>query len=180
MNRAAVSVRALVCMGALICVSALFAQAGEGYLKVKAHPGRAGVFLDGKYLGPAANFGFARKYTVAAGEHELRLEDPRYEPVVTHVTVTAGKKTTVSEALKALPAPEPPFGTIRTEYPDKFAAIFVNGKYYGHTGEFNNPVQGLLVKPGEYTVKVVPLTGEERQQTVKVEANKTTVVRFTK
>ncbi len=30
--------------------------AGGGFLKVKASPGRAGVFVDGKYLGPAANF----------------------------------------------------------------------------------------------------------------------------
>jgi hypothetical protein len=181
MNRRSSLARALFCLGSLLCASALFAQSNEGYLKVKADPGRAGVFLDGKYLGPARNFGFARRYTVPAGEHELRLEEPRYEPFVTHVTVTAKKTTTVSEAMKPLPAPEPPFGMIHTEYPDKFAAIFVNGRFYGHAGEFNNPTQGLLVKPGEYTVKLVPTDGgEPRQEKVNVEANKTTVVRFTK
>jgi hypothetical protein len=181
MTRRSILARTSVCLGSLLCASALFSQSSEGYLRVKADPGRAGVFLDGKYLGPARNFGFARRYTVPAGEHELRLEEPRYEPAVTRVTVTAKKTTTVSETLKPLPAPEPPFGMIRTDYPDKFAAIFVNGKFYGHAGEYNNPVQGLLVKPGEYTVKLVPVDGgEPREEKVTVEANKTSVVRFTK
>jgi hypothetical protein len=50
---------------------------GTGSLCVKANTGRAGVFLDGKYLGPAANFRVARTYQVPAGSHELKLEDPR-------------------------------------------------------------------------------------------------------
>ena len=57
--------------------------AQQGYLKAKVNPGRAGVFVDGKYLGPAANFKVARTYSVPAGEHEIRLLDPRYEDLVT-------------------------------------------------------------------------------------------------
>jgi hypothetical protein len=52
-------------------------------LKTKVNPGRAGVFVDGKYLGPAANFRMARKYTLAEGEHEVRPTEPRYEDLVT-------------------------------------------------------------------------------------------------
>src|SRR5437588_7270850 len=89
----------------------VFVQAQEmGSLSVKAHPGRAGVFVDGKYLGPAANFRIARTYPVAAGAHEVMLIDPRYEELTTKVTVKAGKKTTISETLKALPPAKPPFG----------------------------------------------------------------------
>src|SRR5262252_4765223 len=64
-----------------------FLAAGQnaGSLCVKAKPGRAGVFVDGKYLGPAANFRVARTYQVAAGEHELKLVDPRYEELTTKV-----------------------------------------------------------------------------------------------
>lgn len=52
-------------------------QAGTGFLKVKANTGRAGVFVDGKYLGPAANFRTAQKHSISAGEHELVLREPR-------------------------------------------------------------------------------------------------------
>ena len=62
----------------------LLCQAEEtGKLTVKANPGRAGVFVDGKYVGPAANFRIARTYAVPAGEHEIKLVDPRYEEVTT-------------------------------------------------------------------------------------------------
>ena len=67
------------------------AQQSGGFLKVKANTGRAGVFVDGKYLGPAANFRVARKYALAAGEHEVKLVEPRYEEFSTKVTITAGR-----------------------------------------------------------------------------------------
>jgi PEGA domain len=148
-----------------------------GSLSVKAHPGRAGVFVDGKYMGPAANFRVARTYPVAAGEHELKLVDPRYEEMTTKVTINPGKKTTIAEKLKELPPPKPPFGTVRTENPDKFAAVYINDKFMGHVDEFSNSSQGLLLNPGEYAVKIVPASGAPVTQSIKVEADKTIVVK---
>jgi len=148
-----------------------------GSLCVKANTGRAGVFVDGKYLGPAANFRVARTYPVAAGEHEVKLEDPRYEPLTTKVTITAHKKTTIHETLKELPPPKPPFGRLRTESTDKFAAVYVNDRYMGHADEFSNSAQGLLLNPGEYTVKIVPASGAPVTKTVKIEADKTVIVK---
>jgi hypothetical protein len=165
----------------LIAVSGIpvVGQQDTGYLKTKINPGRAGVFIDGKYVGPAANFRVGRKYTVPAGEHEVRLSDPRYEDVVTKVTIEPGKTTKLSETLKALPLAQPPFGRLRTPSPDKFAAVYVNGKYMGHTDEFSNSGQGLLLNPGDYTVKIVPVSGgQEREESVKIEADKVTIVRF--
>jgi hypothetical protein len=39
------------------------------------------------------------------------------------------------------------------------------------------PAQGLLLNPGEYTVKVVPASGSPITQTVKIEADKTVIVK---
>lgn len=149
----------------------------NGSLCVKASPGRAGIFVDGKYLGPAANFRVARTYSVAAGEHEVKLVDPRYEDVTTKVTITAGKKTTIHQTLKELPVPKPPFGRLRTESADKYAAVYVNDKYMGHADEFSNSAQGLLLNPGEYAVKIVPASGQPISQNVKIEADKTVIVK---
>ena len=165
----------------LIAVSSIpvVAQQSTGYLKTKVDPGRAGVFIDGKYVGPAGNFGVARKYTVAAGDHEVRLSEPRYEDLVTKVTIQAGKTTKLTEAMKAAPPAKPPFGRLRTICADKFAAVYVNGRFMGHAGEFNNPVQGLLLNPGTYTVKIVPVSGGEgREEQVKIEADKVAIVRL--
>lgn len=149
----------------------------NGSLCVKANTGRAGVFVDGKYMGPASNFRVARTYQVAAGDHEVKLVDPRYEELTTKVSVKPGKKTTIHETLKALPAPKPPFGRIRTENSDKFAAVYVNDKYMGHVDEFSNSSQGLLLSPGDYAVKIVPASGAPIEQKIKLEANKTVLVK---
>ncbi len=162
----------------LLGVAPLAAQQGNGYIKVKANTGRAGVFIDDKYVGPAANFRIARKYAVAAGEHEIKLVDPRYEEYSGKVTVQGGKTTVVSQALKPLPLAKPPFGALRTEGPDKFAAVYVNDRYMGHVDEFSNFAQRLLLPPGDYTVRIVsPSGGQPHEEKVKIEADKEVRVR---
>jgi hypothetical protein len=60
---------------------------------------------------------------------------------------------------------------------DKFAAVYVNGKFMGHAGEFNNSVQGLMLNPSAYSIKIVPVSGGEgREEQVKIEADKVTIV----
>jgi len=130
-----------------------------------------------QYVGPAANFGMARKYAVAPGEHEIKLVEPRHEEITTKVTVVAGKTFQVRQSLKALPKPQPPFGRLRTISADKFAAVYVNGKFMGHADEFSNSAQGLLLNPGEYVVKIAPANGSAHEEKVKIEADRTVIVR---
>lgn len=161
----------------LVAASLAFAQQ-TGKLKVKTTTGRAGVFVDDKYVGPAANFGMARSYAVAAGDHTITIREPRYEPATAKVTIVAGKTVTVRQDLKLLPAPQGPFGRLRTEGGDKYWAVYINGEYMGHMDEFNNFAQGLLLPPGQYTVKIVPPGGApEVEQKVDLKANETTIVR---
>ena len=165
---------------ALAGISAV-AQQSTGYIKTSVNPGRAGVFVDGKYMGPAANFGVSRKYAVAPGEHEVKLLDPRYEDVVTKVTIQAGKTAKISETMKPLPPAKPPFGQLHTVTADKFDAVYVNDRFMGHAGEFNNSHQSLELNPGEYTVKIVPVAGgAPHEEHVKIEADKVTIVKATK
>jgi len=151
--------------------------ADTGRLKTEISPGRAGVFIDGKYIGPAANFRVAQTYDVPAGDHEVRLVDPRYEDTVKRVIIVAGKKTVLKENMKALPVAKPPFGTLRTENPDHFAAVYVNGHFMGHVDEFSNFAQGLLLNPGSYEVRIVPVNGQgEVTKSVTLMADQTVLV----
>lgn len=162
----------------LFACGGLMAQApSSAYLKTKVDPGRAGVFVDGKYVGPAANFGASRKYALPPGHHEIRLVEPRYEELVTSVDLTAGKTTELTQTLKPLPLAKGPFGTLRTHSADKYAAVYVNDKYYGHNDEFDNFAQGLLLPPGDYTVRIEPLSGTDKvEKKVHIEAGKTVIV----
>ena len=163
----------------LVTGSLAFAQQ-TGTLKVKATTGRAGVFVDDKYVGPASNFGMTRSYAVSAGEHTITLREPRYEPATTHVTIVAGKTATVKVDLKPLPEPKGPFGTLRTIGGEKYSAVYVNGAYMGHVDEFDNFAQGLLLPAGEYTVKIVSVSGTPLvEQKVQLKANETVIVRAT-
>ncbi len=169
-----------VCLVTILGGLSVSAQdTGTGYLKVKANPGRAGVFVDNKYVGPAANFKIARKYALPAGEHEITLKDPRYEDFSTKVKIDADKTTTISQALKPETLADPPYGTLRVEGgSSKFDAVFLNDRFMGHVDEFNNFAQGLLLKPGEYTVKVVSPGGkQELEEKITIEENKKTTVR---
>jgi hypothetical protein len=90
----------------------------------------------------------------------MKLSDPRYEEIV----ITAGKKTVLKETMTALPPAKPPFGKLRTENPDHFA-------------EFSNFAQALLLNPGTYEVKIVPLNGSPVTKAVTIEADKTVIVK---
>ena len=162
---------------ALLLSSLTGIAADSGRLKTEVNPGRAGVFIDGKYVGPAANFKIARTYEVAPGEHEVKLSEPRYEEIVRKVTITAGKKTVLKETMTALPPAKPPFGKLRTENPDHFAAVYVNDRFMGHVDEFSNFAQALLLNPGTYEVKIVPLNGSPVTKSVTIEADKTVIVK---
>lgn len=159
----------------LLAASAL--PAADGFLKVNANPGRAGIFVDGKYVGPAKNFGSTRKYALPAGEHEIKLTEPRYEDVTKKVTIEAGKTTKVSETLKALPLVKPPFGRIRIQGGEKYDAVYVNNKFYGHIDEFDNFAQGILMPPGTYTLRIEPVKGSPKEEKVTVTANQNTIVK---
>lgn len=128
-------------------------------------------------MGPAANFKVARTYEVPAGEHEVKLEDPRYQEIVKKVTITAGKKTVLKETMMALPPAKPPFGKLRVENADHFAAVYVNDRFMGHVDEFSNFAQTLWLNPGTYEVKVVPTNGPTVTKTVTIEVDKTVLVK---
>lgn len=178
------SIRQLAQSAGLSAAILLFASSGlvaqppaSAYLKTKVDPGRAGVFVDGKYVGPAANFGAARKYALPPGHHEIRLVDPRYEEAAAVVDLTAGKTTVLAQTLKPLPLAKGPFGTLRTKSQDKFAAVYINDKYYGHADEFDNFAQGVLLPAGEYTVRIEPVSGADKvEKKVRIEAGRTVIV----
>jgi hypothetical protein len=166
-------------MTAFILVSIVALHAADsGKLITKVNPGRAGVFVDGKYLGPAANFKMARTYVLPAGEHEVKLVEPRYKEVTTKVMITPGKTTVLTETMQALVLAKPPFGRLRTIISDKFAAVYVNNQFMGHVDEFSNFAQGLLLNPGEYIVKIAPTSGgQPYEEKVTIKENQAVTVR---
>src|SRR5690242_20223446 len=92
----------------LSCASAFLGADDSGYLKARGKPAGAGVFVDGKYLGPASRFTVAEKLTVPAGDHEITVRDPRYEDYTTKISVRPRKTTKISYNLKPVEPAKPP------------------------------------------------------------------------
>lgn len=69
-------------------------------LKLTIEPGRAAVFLDGKYIGPASELGGSfHSLDVAVGKHDIRVELPGYRTYETSVTLVRGQKAEVKTEL---------------------------------------------------------------------------------
>jgi hypothetical protein len=155
----------------------LAAQDGT-YIRVQADPSTAGLFIDGKYVGSAENFHISIPYAVSPGEHKIKLVDPRYEDYETTITAEAGKTTKFNFKMTAKPAPQPPFGQIRTiQGASKYTGVYLNTQYVGHVDEFSNKFQRLLVPPGSYTIRFEnPETGATYEESITISANQTTTI----
>jgi hypothetical protein len=69
-------------------------------LKLYIEPGRAAVFLDGKFVGHASEFGGAvHAMLIAPGKHRIKVELPGYRAFETEVNLLAGQKSEVKTEL---------------------------------------------------------------------------------
>jgi hypothetical protein len=173
----------------LAVAAAIPAMAQDGKILAVGRPANAGVFIDGKYVGPASRFTVPERYAVPPGEHEVSLRDPRCEDFTTKVTVAAKKKTKIKYSLKKLPEPQGPFGTLRfggdgdqsfmSVTAGDTGAVFLNDKFYGYIDELNNKGSGLLLPPGTYKLRVENSQFNMNRE-VSIEANKITQIPLAK
>jgi hypothetical protein len=69
-------------------------------LKLNIEPGRAAVFLDGKFVGHASEFGGAlHSMLISPGKHQIKVELPGYRTFETEVNLLAGQKSEVKTEL---------------------------------------------------------------------------------
>ena len=69
-------------------------------LKLNVEPGRAAVFLDGKFVGHASEFGGSFKsMLISPGKHRIKVELPGYRTFETEVNLLAGQKSEVRTEL---------------------------------------------------------------------------------
>ncbi len=69
-------------------------------LKLKIKPERAAVFLDGKFVGHAGDFGGAFKsMKISPGKHRVRVELPAYRTFETEVNLLANQESEIKTEL---------------------------------------------------------------------------------
>jgi hypothetical protein len=125
----------------------------EGKSKVEK---TSGVWVDGQYVGYLKELKGSKKVMLLPGDHEISVRQAGYQDFTQHITVHPGDKQVVQVAMEK--APTGPMPTVTAEVklavnPSR-AAVFVDGQFMGHVGEFQGAGHGLLVAPGEHKIKI--------------------------
>ena len=125
----------------------------EGKSKVER---TSGVWIDGGYVGYLKELKGSKKVLLLPGEHVINVRQDGYQDFEQRVVVQPGKKYLVRvEMQKALTQPMPAVtATVKIEVNPNRAAVFVDGQFVGHVGEFEGAGRGMLVAPGAHRIRV--------------------------
>jgi PEGA domain len=150
----------VVAGAALVVVPAIYAEnqvMGEIEFEGKSKVERtSGVWVDGGYVGYLKELHGSKKVMLLPGEHVITVRQDGYQDFVTRVQVQPGQKQVVRVAMeRAATEPMPSMtATVKIEVNPNRAAVFVDGQFVGHVGEFEGAGRGMLVAPGAHKIRV--------------------------
>jgi PEGA domain len=117
----------------------------------------AGVWIDGKYAGYVKELKGDRKVMLSPGEHEITIRQAGYKEIDEKINLAAGGTEAIAVVLEENPKmtyPAANAAEYRLDIRPKRAAVFVDGHYMGHGGDFGGHFHSMLVAPGKHQIKV--------------------------
>jgi hypothetical protein len=129
----------------------------EGKSKVEKS---SGVWVDGQYVGYLKELKGSKKVMLLPGEHTISVRQNGYQDFTQAVMIRPGEKQVVQVAMvKAATGPMPAvWSEVKITVNPSRAAVFLDGRFVGHVGEFQGVGHALLVVPGDHKIKIA-LTG---------------------
>jgi hypothetical protein len=90
------------------------------------------------------------------GDHVITVRQDGYQDFTERITLQPGEKEVVRVAMaKAVTGPLPTVtATVKIVVNPSRAAVFLDGLFVGHVGEFEGVGRGMLVAPGEHQIKI--------------------------
>ena len=150
----------LFLVSALLLSPALYAEnevMGEIQFEGKSHVEKtSGVWVDGEYVGYLKELQGSKKVLLLPGEHVITLRQDGYQDFTQRVVLQPGQKEVVRVAMeKALTGPLPSVtATVKIAVNPSRAAVFLDGLFVGHVGEFEGVGRGMLVAPGTHQIRI--------------------------
>jgi hypothetical protein len=117
----------------------------------------AGVWIDGKYAGYVKELKGDRKVMLPPGEHEISIREAGYKDLDKKLVIAPGEAQTIAVALETNPKEIFPGANavdVRLDILPKRAAVFVDGGYLGHGGDFGGRFHSMQVSPGKHHIRV--------------------------
>jgi hypothetical protein len=125
----------------------------EGKSKVEE---TSGVWIDGQYVGFLKELKGDKKVLLLPGEHAISVRQNAYQNFTQTVVLQPGETRVVQVAMEKAPTGALPdeWATVKISVNPSRAAVFLDGRFVGHVGEFEGLGRALLVVPGQHQIKI--------------------------
>jgi hypothetical protein len=125
----------------------------EGKSKIEK---TSGVWVDGQYVGYLKELKGAKKVLLLPGEHTIVVRQNGYQDFTQSVLVQPGEKQVVQVDMTKAPTGQMPtvWSEVKIAVNPSRAAVFLDGRFVGHVGEFEGAGHALLVAPGDHKIKI--------------------------
>jgi hypothetical protein len=125
----------------------------EGKTKVEK---TSGVWIDGQYVGYLKELKGSKKVLLLPGEHTISVRQNGYQDFNQRVTLRPGERQVVQVAMQKAEAGEMPaaWAIVKISVNPNRAAVFLDGRFVGHVGEFEGIGRSLEVAPGVHKIKI--------------------------
>ncbi|HKT89493.1 MAG TPA: PEGA domain-containing protein [Candidatus Sulfotelmatobacter sp.] len=125
----------------------------EGKTKVE---NTSGVWIDGQYVGFLKELKGKKKILLLPGTHTVQVRQNGYQDFTQTVTMHPGQKLNVEVSMEkaatgAIPAA---WSIVKIDVFPTRAAVFLDGRFVGHVGEFEGLGRSLEVAPGDHKIKI--------------------------
>ncbi len=116
----------------------------------------SGVWIDGQYMGYLKELKGSKKILLLPGAHQIAVRQNGYQDFTRELVVQpGGKQQVVVTMVKDLHFKMPPVtAEIKLSVNPDRAAVFLDGLFVGHVGEFGGIAKSLLVAPGHRKIAI--------------------------
>ena len=130
---------------------------GEIQFEGKSHVEKtSGVWVDGAYVGYMKELKGSKKILLLPGEHVITVRQDGYQDFKERILVQPGQKEIIHVAMAKAPTGTLPdvTATVKIAVNPSRAAVFLDGLFVGHVGEFEGLGRGMLVAPGAHRIRI--------------------------
>jgi len=118
----------------------------------------SGVWVDNQYVGYLKELTGSKEVLLLPGEHTISVRQNGYRNYTQKIVVQPGQTQIVHVSMnKAETGPMPPdaeLAVIKISVNPSRAAVFLDGRFVGHVGEFEGMGRALEIVPGKHQIRI--------------------------
>ena len=116
----------------------------------------SGVWINGQYVGYLKELKGDKKVLLLPGEHVISVRQNAYQDFTKRLVLQPGEVRLIPVIMeKAVTGKLPAqWATVKIAVNPSRAAVFIDGCFVGHVGEFEGVGRGLLIAPGRHQITI--------------------------